>query len=277
MLKMFNLRGVGFIYPLDVAAKCGEDCGNGLRVPNRISCRGWSSRGILIFLFSGVLAITVRGQQGGFTFRGLQGTVDVFRTDGRPWSNPVSDIEGSPFYSDEWKLADVVLSSDKEVGHIQVRLNLESQEMHFLGAGNTEMAVSGGVVRAFIFLDPSRGNDSIVGTFSCGYPVIDRHSNNAFYEIMVPGKLQLLHYREKKVSTEKHEMTGDVSKRYVLYDDYYVYDGKEMKRLKKDQSFIDGLLGDKVKVVAAFISENRLKYKTMEDIQKILVYYNGLN
>src|SRR5882762_9274394 len=85
--------------------------------------------------------------QSGFSEKPYETTIEVFDANGRPFTNPGIDIAGSPFYTDEWRYADIRLYSNKELTNVKLRLNLQTQEIHFLSKNNSEMACPAGMIK----------------------------------------------------------------------------------------------------------------------------------
>ena len=65
-------------------------------------------------------------------------TITLVNTDGKPFVNPDLDVEGTPFYFDSWKYGTIKLVSNNVYNNVSVRLNLQSQEVHFLSQNKTE-------------------------------------------------------------------------------------------------------------------------------------------
>jgi hypothetical protein len=213
--------------------------------------------------------------QSGFSEKPFETTIEVFDANGRPFANPAIDIAGSPFFTDEWKYATVLLNSNKEIENIKLRLNLQTQEIHFLSKNVTEMAIPAGVVKEVRFYN-SPGDAKPLAEFQCGFPAIDNQNANSFYQVLSSGKVPFLCSLRKSVSEQKDGLSGEIKKEFVEYEDYYVFAGGAMTRVKKDKAFVINLLKDKEDQVKAFMAEKKFRFKSFDDITQIIAYYNSL-
>jgi hypothetical protein len=217
-----------------------------------------SRRLILGLLISGWAAQA--SAQPGFVSQDLQKTYTVFDANGKSFVNPAPDVAGSPFFADDWKIGALIANSNYRFDSVKVRLNLFSQEVHFLDKNNNEMALAKGYIKAIILPNPVTGAPT-GPKFQNGFPAIDEQDVNNFYEVLTEGKLWLLLSIRKVIAKEKDEMSGEVKKEYRAYEDYYTFDGKTMQRLKKGTVLIDG---------------KPVKYKNIDDLKKVIDQYNAL-
>jgi hypothetical protein len=63
---------------------------------------------------------------------------------------------------------------------------------------------------------------------------------------------------------------------FVLYEDYYLFSGGKMWRVKKDKSEVLNQLTDKKEKIQAFIDANHLKLKSIDELKQVIDYYNTL-
>src|SRR4030095_8055244 len=123
-------------------------------------------------------------------------------------------ITGSPFINDEWVPARITLSRGKELGPLQIKLNIESNELYFLDSTGKEMIAAGGLIRKVDCID-YYVKDSVRYIFKSGYPAIDGQNENYLYQVVTEGRIELLARKFKYIRSEKNELTGDVSKTFV--------------------------------------------------------------
>src|SRR4030095_609062 len=188
------------------------------------------------------------------------------------------DITGSPFINDNWVLARVTLSNGKQIGPVSVKLNIESNELHYLDTAGKEMVAKEGSVRKVDCID-YYAKDSTRYVFKSGYPAIDKQDENFYYQVFTEGKIELLAKKFKYLRTEKNDLTGEVSKTFidgnvVLYVDAYGL----MQPFRPGKDFIASLLEeDKEQLAKAFIDANRINFKKIPDLVKLFNYYNDLH
>ncbi len=224
---------------------------------------------ILWALFTGGSYTSLPAQKG-FVTEATTNSYQVFDASGRAFVNPTEDVEGSPYFKPEWQFGSAILN-DKRFNDIRLRLDLHTDEVHYLDSGNRELVLPKGLVKAVVW---PTGHDSTL--FQCGFPAIDTRDANSFYLVLSSGKYWLLHSITKPISERKDQMSGETKKEFTTYDDYYVYNGTTLQRVKKDKASILSLLSDKKEKVDDFITTNKLKLKSMDDIKRIIDYYNTL-
>jgi len=202
-------------------------------------------------------------------------SIEIFNEDGKSFVNPYHDVAGSPYLSDSWTRAAMRLNGKVIVPDMRVRLDLKSQEWHFLDSGNTERLVPVGLVRE-VLMDDSSGTEVKTTVFRSGFPAVDSRKITDFYQVVSDGKVLLLHSMIKTIKTDKDEMAGTVQMEFVLYEEYYLFGGGKMWRVKKDKSEVLNQLADKKEKIQTFIEENHFKLKSVEELKKVIDYYNTL-
>lgn len=215
------------------------------------------------------------GGQGGFAINDLTRSIQVFDESGKSFVNPYHDVAGSPYLSDTWTHAAMRLNGNVIVPDMQVRLDLKSQQWHFLDSGNTERLVPVGLVRE-VLMDDSSGAGVKTTVFRSGFPAVESRKNTDFYQVVSDGKVLLLHSMVKVINTDKDEMAGTVQMEFALYEEYYLFNGGKMWRVKKDKSEALSQLADKKEKIQAFIDGNHLKLKSIDEWKQVIDYYNTL-
>jgi len=185
-------------------------------------------RNVLLWIFFVGGAINQVDAQDGFVTESTTLSYNVFDKNGKSFVNPAPDVAGSPFLNDTWMIGAVVANTNRKFDSVKVRLNVCSQEVHFLDKNNNEMSLAKGYIKAVILSGGIR--------FQNGYPPVDQQDANNFYQVLGEGKLTVLLSVRKVIATQKDEMSGEVKKEYRTYEDYYLYDGKTMQRVKKDKA-----------------------------------------
>jgi len=215
------------------------------------------------------------GSQGGFSINDMTRSISVFDENGKSFVNPYRDVAGSPYLKDTWSRAVLRLNGNAIVPDVKVRLDLKSQQWHFLDSGNIERLVPLGLAREVI-MDDSTGTEVKTTVFRSGFPPVDNRKTTDFYQVLSDGKVQLLHSMLKVINVDKDEMAGSVQMEFVLYEDYYLFIGGKMWRVKKDRSEVLNQLADKKEKIQAFTDQNHLKLKSIDELKQVIDYYNTL-
>jgi hypothetical protein len=107
--------------------------------------------------------------------------------------------------------AKLTLSKGKVIGPIPIKMNIESNELHYQDSTGKEMVVVEGLIRKIDCID-FYSKDSIRYVFKSGYPSIDKQTENYYYQVLTEGNIQLLEKRSKSISNEKDALSGQISK-----------------------------------------------------------------
>ena len=183
-------------------------------------------------------------------------------------------VEGHPFFMEGFKSSMIKLTSGEEFS-ISARLDLYKQMVQIKLNGDTAKYILPGNISEIVFYDTIQGKP-VSYKFQAGYSAVDNLTKNTFYQILSNGKAELLKSSVKKINKLKNDMTGEMSSQFDNYEDHYLYVKYEMKRLKKDKDFILDLLSDKRKELETYITDQKINFKSIESIKKLIDYYNSL-
>lgn len=226
-------------------------------------------------LIMGGIGVPAHAQDGFISQSGAPLAYNVFDRNGKSFVNPAPDVAGSPFYADDWRLGVLVALDNFRYDSVKVRLNLQSAQVNVLDSSQHEIALAKGYIKEVILPGKLKG---ITGAtlFKCGFPAIDALDRYSFYEVISEGKCSLLHSIRKVILERKDVLGGEITKEYQLYEEYYIYDGTTMQRVKKNKTFILAALHSKRDSIEAYIEANKLKLKSIDEVKRIIDYYNSL-
>ena len=235
-------------------------------------------KSLLLFglLLSGGLSGSA--QDGFVSQSGAPLAYNVFDRNGRTFVNPAPDVTGSPFFADDWRVGTVILVDNRRYDGIRLRLNLYSGEVHVMDSVRKEIALEKGYVKEILLPVSPVKMAGLTGTirFQCGFPSVDTHDGAFLYEVVLEGHCWLLHAVRKVISERKDDLSGETTREYRTYEDYYVYNGTTIQRVKRDKDFLLTVLADKKDKVESFINDNHLRFKSADDIRRVIGYYNQL-
>jgi hypothetical protein len=199
----------------------------------------------------------------------------LYDANGRPFLNPYREIAGSPFFIDTWKYGIIVTEDNSKFGNMQFRIDLKDQQVHFKKPDNTELVIQSGGVKQITLFDSS-GKSPVTYVFQCGLPSIDNQNEKNFYQVLSEGKIKFLKSLRKSIHEEKDGFSGEVHKEFREYDDYYFFVKNNLERIKKDKEYVLGFMNDKYRLIDVFLSKNKISFKSIDDIKKLVDYYNSL-
>lgn len=191
----------------------------------------------------------------------------------------ISRIKGSPFLQDEWQQASLYDKEAHLINTVPVRLNLATDQFHFMWKGEELVAGDGNKVALIIF----HANDDSVSvgtTYIKDLPglVLGKKKVTAFVQVINTGNYQLLKYRQRRVYPAEDSLFG-TQKRYVFRDInyYFLKAGNKVERIKKlnSENFLTLLPGSSN--YKEWIKQNSLEFKKEEEIVTFLNYYNSQN
>lgn len=192
---------------------------------------------------------------------------------GRPVRSGYNDIAGFPFFNNEFKIGNIVLTNGKQFAGVPLRIDIVTHEVNFQSPNKEEGYLGGNVVKEVSYVDSSLLNFPVF-IFRTGIPAIDNHKSTEFYQVISDGKLLLVKSLSKQIETRKNELSGEVSKEFVLNTDYYVVKDGKIVRLKRDKDFIYSLMLDKSKTMTDFLMNYKNTIKSEQDLKAIFDKYN---
>lgn len=202
--------------------------------------------------------------------------VYISDVNGQPIKQKYVDVNGSPYFNDVFKVANIVLTKgNKVLVNVKTRIDLADQETHFISANGVEAFMFAGMVKEITYADTT-ADGILFYKFQTGFPAIDRQTVNNFYLVLAEGRCSFLKSIYKRVSEKKTELSGEVVKEFETYEDYYLIINGVMKRWKKDKDFILAELTDKQAQVNQYLLSNKVNFKNAEQVTKLLNYYNSL-
>ncbi|WP_247232077.1 hypothetical protein [Telluribacter sp. SYSU D00476] len=99
-----------------------------------------------------------------------------------------------------------------------------------------------------------------------------------FYEVLVPGKVQLLHNQRTTVRKPTYNAAMDVGDKHVriaMNSDYYVLRDGTISKLSPTKKGLLQVLGDQADQINSFLKTNELDLKNKQDLTRVFEYYNS--
>lgn len=185
------------------------------------------------------------------------------------------DVAGSPFLNDEWLPAKLTFFKGNIISPVLIKFNLESNELYFKDSTGREMIALEGLVKRIDFLNAS-GKDSNYTIFEAGYPAIDKQNQNYFYQLLAEGRVKLLVKKSKQIETDKNLLSGEIRKQFSETTiTFYIFKDNEIIFLRPNKNALVALLKDREELITAYINTNKINFKKIPDLVKVIRYYNG--
>lgn len=188
--------------------------------------------------------------------------------------NSVS-ADGTPFYSAEWHTASVLLGNGKKLAPVLIRINLEKDEIHFLNqaANGVERIAGKGIVREVAFLEQSRRDST---RFRSGFDPYDGNDLLTFYHVLSTGKMTLLKRTKKILIEEKAFNSATITRRFDTDNSYYVFNGRELQKLKRNKSSLVTLFQDEHKKIEDYLSHKKPALRFDGDLKALFDFLQFL-
>jgi hypothetical protein len=200
-------------------------------------------------------------------------TVNVYN--GSMMAKGGAEVNGTPLFTSIWKQGLIRLVDGRSFRAVPVQIDLEKQLVYYKKPDGSVEEVQQGLVSQVIILD-TLGTANVTFQFVSGYPPIDNQTTTNFYLLLDSGRVSFLESVRKRYIQERNEYTSETNKEYRTYEDFYVFVKGKMTRIKKDEKFFLELTGDKQTQMESFVKENKISFKSEEDIRRFIHYYNGL-
>src|SRR5580704_2398748 len=137
------------------------------------------NRIICCLILAGPLGLSVIYAQTNFAYNGKDAVL-VFDVNGKPFENQNSNVVGTPFLRDDWRLGAVTIATNKRFDSVKLRFNLQTQEFHYLNKDSVEIALFKGYIKDVLFYDGIPGMTGANAEFQAGFPAIDEQDVNSF-------------------------------------------------------------------------------------------------
>jgi len=201
--------------------------------------------------------------------------ISMIDINGRLVQNIIINVEGSPYFIDSFRYADILLSDDKVFENIKVKIDFYKHEAHLIASDEKEIIADQGLIKEMILSDSVNGK-WVFYHFKTGFPLIDKNKGNQFYQLLSYGEIQLLKLIKKEIVQTQNMMTREVKNEFVQYDEYYIFRHGEIKKLKKDKEFVLDLLKNEHKKIEDYLKDKKMNFRNITMLTSLFNYYNSL-
>jgi hypothetical protein len=205
----------------------------------------------------------------------LAGKSMPFTNDGQQIKGPGIETLGTPFFTEIWYNTNLQLAGGDIFRNVKTRLDILNNNLHFIDEKGTEMYVSAKELKRVECTD-SLKKDSVLLTFNVYTEQKNGQEKAAFYQVLEEGRITLLNLVAKHIDENRDNFTQRVTREIVLTETGYVYSNNMLTALKHKLSFWKELMQDKWAAMELFISTKDVGYKSFDDMQKMVAFYNAL-
>lgn len=186
---------------------------------------------------------------------------------------PYSNIKGDPYYFKDFQKGKLIVNTGQKFD-VNIRYDIYANEMH-LNSNNEIYAI----------IHPEKVKlievDSIKFIYSdyVKSPDDKTPGGGSYFILRAEGKCKLLvkkNIRIQDAEPSKLYQDAKPAKFILTTDTYYLKTGDNTAVRIKSKNDLIFVLGDKKDALLSFISSEKLGIKNIEDLVKIVSYYNGL-
>lgn len=201
--------------------------------------------------------------------------INITDFNGRLFQNKYPDVEGSPYFIDSFRFANITTNKGSVYENVKTRIDLHSNEIQLVVKEGKEIIAEDGLIKNILLVDSSEA-EPVHFFFRSGYPAIDKNTDNTFYEVLSDGNIQLLRHITKEIQETKNEMSGEISKQFIKREEYYIFLNGQIRKIKRDKDFIFEIMSDKKDKIEEYLKGKKLNFKNTEMLTRLFEYYNSL-
>lgn len=146
-----------------------------------------------------------------------------------------ADVEGTPFWNEKWNPALIFFNNGSKAKINQAKLNLYTNEIHYLSSTGEELAVDNSGIVRLVFLNKINLTQPIAS-----FAVLMNHvtgNGTAYYKVLNAGKYQLILMQKQLVKTSPYDPIQAKSinsfyskKDYAIYNEGKIISLRDLDR-----------------------------------------------
>lgn len=197
-----------------------------------------------------------------------------YTVSGVPFSSAkyVRITAGTPYFSETWMKADLVLDKNKVCKNAIVRVDLMDNSVEYIDAkGNKMIATT--TIKEMTLTDSATG-EKFRFFHSSSLPDA-KGLSTGWYQLLTDGTASLFKHVGKTIMESRPYGSATVEQMIVSADKYFLSTSTSFARIKKFSTLPD-MLPAKKEELKKYISTNKLYGKTDYDFSSVVEYYNSL-
>ena len=187
--------------------------------------------------------------------------------------------EGSPYFYDEYRLADIVSMSGTLYERVKVKFNLMQNELLYLSNDGVDMLASTPVkkLKFHAFIENDKTHPEVILQSNTG--AINAPSVMV-YQVLEDSTAKLYKHFTVTYNDNKGYGEASVTRVFTKKETYYAVvpeTAKDPVKIEKNKSAITSLFTNKKNAISDYVDRNKLNPKSESDLIAIFRYYNTLN
>lgn len=188
-------------------------------------------------------------------------------------TKPEKTFVGTEYLYDNFIKGHVLQADEKYFNNMDLNYDVMSDRLVFLREGQ-EMAFKE-LIKEFQLIKP-KTLPVYLEVFRNGFPSYGTYTEKSYYMVLNTGKTIALKKPVKAIVEVTPYGSARSQKTVVNSELYFIYNNGQMVKVKKDKKSLLNALSDKKEPLTKFIDDKKLSFKSDEDIQILLEYYNSL-
>ena len=241
------------------------------------------SRALLLVAIIMIACMHVNAQQLQMDVRDFDNNIQMFDP-AKPGAGKgaivrYADIEGTPFWNEQWNPAIVYFNNGSKAKINQAKLNLYTNEIHYLNNEGTELVVENEGITRLVFLNKNNLSQPLAS-----FALLVNHNTNRaigntieFYRVFNAGEYQLILLQKQLVKTSPYDpLQGKSIVSFYTKKEYAIYHKGQVKGLNDlDRNSVLSAL-PQINNVENWLKQNNSKLKSETQVIAFLNYYNSL-
>lgn len=183
------------------------------------------------------------------------------------------DVSGTPYFMSAWTDGIIRFSSGRATNQFRIRFDCIQNKV-LLQFNGSSFTTESKIREFLIFPNGLKGNDSLL--FRKGFPVNGSANEETFYQVVLWDKNSLLCLPVKKISEERQIASKTIYRRIQDDFEYYLLKDNKLHKLSMLRQEVAPLFPDHQEELRKFIDENQLRFREVQDLVKLVKYYNSL-
>ena len=232
---------------------------------------------VCILLCFVLIGLTVSAQQLNMDVRDFDGNMQVYDP-----ANPrarkgenlgYADVAGTAFWDEKWNPAILFFAGGGKAKINQARLNLYSNEIHYLSSDGTELAVENEGVIRLVFVNKNNLTQPIASFAK----LINHTTGNgtAFYKVLNAGSYQLILLQKQLIKTSPYDpIQGKSISSFYTKKEYGIYnEGKVVGLRDLDRTSVLAATPSN-NLITEWLKGNKTKLKSEKEVVDYLEQVN---
>jgi hypothetical protein len=230
-----------------------------------------------LFFFS--FATILSAQQLNMDVRDFDGNMQVYDPANPSTKNNIkltyADVEGSAFWDDNWNPAIIYFNNGAKAKINQAKLNLYTDEIHYLNSVGVELAIENQGITRLVFLNKNNLTQPIASFAK----LMNHVSGNGtgYYKVLNAGQFQLILLQKQYVKTSPYDpLLGKSVSNFYSKKNYAIYnEGKIIPLEDLNKKSLQAALSNDVSTLDLFMKENKYKMKSEKEFTDFLLLLNA--